>query len=176
MRQPCRAHALQRLADALAFIDADAADLVHALRGEEIGDVIPHAAIDVVAIGRLQVAHQALVIHHCDALFELLQRGLACGCLAHGRRNRDAGLIGSEVIGKDRKIPALVVGPAGLVRTFVLRVVAVHGDLPLAVLAHVFVLEHAAAHAGIALGIAEEGKAIPAALADSPSTERLTTG
>ena len=41
--------------------------------GEQVGDVIPHAAAEVVAIGRLQVAHQALVIHHRDAFFQLRQ-------------------------------------------------------------------------------------------------------
>src|SRR6185369_11562722 len=47
---------------------------------------------------------------------------------------------------------------------FVLRVKVMHGNLPPAVLAPVFVLEHAATHAGIALRIAEQFQPVPATL------------
>src|SRR4029450_10748913 len=59
MRQSCRPHALHRFAYAgSALVNTNTAYFIHALGSEQIGDVVPHASIDVIAIGRLQIANQ----------------------------------------------------------------------------------------------------------------------
>src|SRR5690606_21674629 len=54
--QAGRAHALERAADAVAAAEhADAVDLDDAVGRKEIDDVVPHLAVDVIAVGVLQV-------------------------------------------------------------------------------------------------------------------------
>ncbi len=73
--QARRPHALHHLAHAAgAGIDAHAPDLGHAVTGEQVGDVVPHPAVDVVVVGGLQVAHLVLVIEHPDTLLQPRQR------------------------------------------------------------------------------------------------------
>ena len=72
-----RALALERLAHALGAVEhADAAQLIDAVGGEQIGGVVPHAAADVVAIDRLEIAREVLVVQRLGAPLQFVQRGL----------------------------------------------------------------------------------------------------
>src|SRR5690606_25835012 len=120
--QALRAHALVRPADAsAAFIEASAAQFVNTVVGEEIDDIVPQAAIQVVAVGRLQIADQALIVEGGDALLELFEANLGRRRLAERGRNGDAALVGAEVVGQDGQIAALIVVPAAFVRALILR-------------------------------------------------------
>src|SRR5690348_2124579 len=61
MREAGGSHTLQCFADSgSSTVDADAADFVHTLIGKQLAHVVPHAAINVVAVRRLQVSHLIL--------------------------------------------------------------------------------------------------------------------
>ncbi len=76
--KPGRAHSLHRLAHALgAFERAYALDLDDGVRREQIDDVVPHLAVDVVAIRVLQVANQVFVVEAIDLLQQRGERLVA---------------------------------------------------------------------------------------------------
>src|SRR4030095_7312824 len=66
---------LERATDALwPAIDADVLNRQRAISREQIGDVVPHLPIHVVAVGVLKIADLILVVHHRDALLESGER------------------------------------------------------------------------------------------------------
>ena len=64
--------ALERTTDVDGtVVDANAKDLEHTVRREQIRHVIPHLPIDVVAIGVLQIARLVFGIERLDALLQV---------------------------------------------------------------------------------------------------------
>ena len=163
--EACRALALQHLAHTFGAVEhADAAEFVDAVGSEQIGGIVPHASADVVAIDRLQIARQVLVVQRLGAPLQLFERGLGGRRGANRRGHGRAGLIGVEMERRDRDVLALPVGPAGLVSAFILRQEIQRLDLPDAVLLHIDILEDATLDAGRALAVGHHQEPVPAAL------------
>ena len=57
---------------------AHTTELHRGVLGEQVDDVVPHLAIDVVAIGVLQVANRIFVVEAIDLLQSCRERLLAC--------------------------------------------------------------------------------------------------
>src|SRR5690606_17185028 len=110
--------------------DALAADLDDAVFGEKIHHVVPHLAIGVVAVSRLQVTYAVLVIQRGDAGLQRSERRIGLRRRTGRRRNRNAGRLDREMLRHHRQIAAAPVDPALFIRAVVLGKVARGGDLP----------------------------------------------
>ena len=152
-------------------VDALQADLHRAVRGEQVRDVVPHLAIDVVAVGVLEIRDLDLVAETLGTRGEI--RHARASAASVGRCGRDRGRLGHV---EDRFADARRVevewrrlacgGPAGiLVSARVLREVADLLDLPDAVLADVLVLVDATGPRGRPFVSAQHRHDVPAALA-----------
>src|SRR5678816_303244 len=94
MCQSCRSHTFHGLAHTgKALVHADTAAFIDAIGSEQVGDVVPHTAIDVVAVGCLKITHQAFVVHYRDAFLEFCQRGSTLWRCASRSRYRNAALV-----------------------------------------------------------------------------------
>src|SRR5690606_32594498 len=85
----------------LALVDR-AGDLDHAVVGEEVDHVVPHAHVDIIAIGVLDVADVVLVVQRRHALRQRGDGGAAGRRGSYRLGDRDPGLVDGEVIGNDR--------------------------------------------------------------------------
>ena len=143
--EPGRAHRLEPAADArLAAPHALAADFDDALVCKQIDDVVPHLAVLVEAVGRLEVADAVLVVEAVDPLLERGERRRALGRGADCGRDRNAGRIDGVVTRNHRQVAAAPIGPAGVVGAVELGIVMRLRDLPDAALTDIVILEHAA--------------------------------
>ncbi len=166
--QARRAEAIQAPADAgAADIGAFLAELHDAIVREQLGDVVPHLAVDVEAIGVLQVLDQRLVVQSRDADGKFCQRGRRRptdgGRDTFQRRNRHARAPRIVVEGHDFG-PIRRVAPTAVIGTGEAGIIGLDRDLPDAVLAHIVVLVDAARPFGAAAEIAEHRDLVPAAL------------
>ena len=150
MPEAGRAHRLEPAADArLVAPGALRAYFDDAVVGKQIDDVVPHLAVLVETVGRLEIADAVLVIEAVDPLLERGERHAilecaALGCRADDGRDRNAGRICGVVAWNHRQVAATPIGPAGVVGAVELGIVVGLCDLPDAALADIFILEHAA--------------------------------
>src|SRR4030095_12231118 len=124
--------------------DALAADLDNAVPCEQVDHVVPHLAVLVEAVGRLQSANAVFVVERVDPFLELGERRPGLLRDAGGGWNGDTGCIDVEMMGNDRQIAAAPVDPSLLVGAVELRIVVRCGDLPDASVERIVVLEYAA--------------------------------
>ncbi len=158
------AFALEIAAHALdATIGADAGDL-HAAGGrEQIGHIVPHLEVDIIAIGILEVADGFLVAQRLDAAGQSgeARPGRACRRHIGAKRCRLADFFGLEMIGDERDF-GLPAAPAGLIGAKQLRREDLAGDLPHAVAADIDAFENAALPARLAAEGAAHRERMPA--------------
>ena len=142
--------AFERAADVRGtVVDADAADLEHAVGREEVGHVVPHLAVDVIAVGVLQIARLVLGVEGVDPLLEAGDRGLRFRRRTERWRDWRARLVFRLEVIRNQGQRVGVGFPPFLDRTAELRVVVQARDLPHAVVLHVLVLEGAAVPARV---------------------------
>src|SRR5690606_1220805 len=153
-----------------------AGDLDHAIVGEQVDDVVPHPTMDIVGESVLQVADVILIVERANPLGKRRDVGTGVGSGPDGIRNRDAGLVDSEVIGDNRQILLPDIAHPSLVTAFVLRKMVQRGDLPASIFEDIVVLVQSALQPGPAPAVAAQRKDAPPPLGGLPVDREIDEG